>query len=350
MNAYDKESSGMDFGRVPMSKEMRDAMKDVPAGVYGKDVPAALVRCLTKTFNKAGWEGAGDIGKVLTPVIERCKAAGHATLEALHQHVHNELCAITHNNPTFPAVLPIFVMYPNASRPDQIGSGVLIQIGDDKFFLTAAHVSDQEEDGTILIPGRRGLIEPTGYFARMRKPASGRREDDKMDIAYYRLSDECVADMDAECLFLERPDVNLEGEPRLRLQYTFAGYPWRRGRVGKNTVEPDFATFSGMEATTADYIRLGLKRDRHIAVRFNRKKTFSQRQRRVVTSPLPDGVSGGGVFVWSEEALAKSPVRLPLAGVANGFIADENLLIATRLHAYVKCIFYKHPDIAQRCG
>jgi hypothetical protein len=57
-------------------------------------------------------------------------------------------------------------------------------------------------------------------------------------------------------------------------------------------------------------------------------------------------MSGGGVYVWSEEAMKTWPVRLPLVGIANEFIPEKSLLIATRLHVYVGCIFHNEPDLA----
>ncbi len=38
------------------------------------------------------------------------------------------------------------------------------------------------------------------------------------------------------------------------------------------------------------------------------------------------------------------PVRLPLAGIAIEFIPDRSLLIATRLHVFLNCIFHNEAD------
>ncbi len=102
---------------------------------------------------------------------------------------------------------------------------------------------------------------------------------------------------------------------------------------------------TGAEIKQTEYDSLGLNRSQHIVVRFNRERSFSERHMRVVVSPLPNGMSGGGVYAWSEEALKTWPVRLPLHGIINGFIQDKDLLIATRLHVYIRCIFHSCPHL-----
>src|SRR5206468_8756036 len=96
------------------------------------------------------------------------------------------------DNPTFSAVVPIILSPSDAKGPEVIGSGVLIRIINRTFLLTAAHATDQRTDGTLLIPGRKGFVEITGCFSAMRVPASGRRVDDRLDVAYYCLDDDCL--------------------------------------------------------------------------------------------------------------------------------------------------------------
>jgi hypothetical protein len=180
----------------------------------------------------------------------------------------------------------------------------------------------------------------------MRLPPSGRRSDDKLDVAYFWLDNDCVGNLDLRCRVLERQDVCLEAEPARRTTYTLAGFPWRKCKISGHSIETDFNTFSGFEAKKSEYDGLGLTRSSHIVIRFHRKRTFSSRYKKVVVSPLPSGMSGGGVYVWSEEALKTWPVRLPLVGIANEFVPSKSLLIATRLCVYVRCIFHNQPDLA----
>jgi hypothetical protein len=179
----------------------------------------------------------------------------------------------------------------------------------------------------------------------MKVPASGLREHDKLDVAYFCLDDDCANELHPRLKVLSRAQVTLEKEPVHRLQYTFAGYPWRKSIVRGNCVETNSWTFTGMEVRKDSYQGLGLNRKEHIAIRFNRKRALHDRKREQMVAPLPHGMSGGGVYAWTDSALAASPVRLPLAGIANQFIPDRALLIATRLHVYINCICHEYPDL-----
>jgi hypothetical protein len=331
----------------PLPRKVAASIKGVPSGVRGEAIPSELLRHLKKTLHKIGADAVADYAQIFSPLKERLDADAKAgsLAEELGQ-VRSLLEAITRDNPTFSATIPIALDRPGTRRLELIASGVLVRIVDRTFLLTAAHVTDRQSEGTLLIPGQRGFMPANGYFSAMRLPASGRRSDDKLDVAYFLLDSDCVNDLHPHCTVLERPDVSLEADPPLLTYYTFAGYPWRKGRVGEGIVATDFRTFTGGEADKSEYKVLGLTRSRHIAIRFNRKRTFSQRLGRVITSPLPHGMSGGGVYVWNQEALKKWPVRLPLAGIATEFIPDRSLLVATRLRVYVRCIFHQEPDLA----
>jgi hypothetical protein len=331
----------------PLPKKAAASIKGVPSGVRGETLPTELLRHLKKTLHNIGADAVADYAQIFSPLKERLAAeAKPGSLAEELEQTRRVLEAITRDNPTFSATVPIVLERPDAQRPELIASGVLIRIVNRTFLLTAAHVTDRQSEGTLLIPGQQEFMPTNGYFSAMRLPSSGRRADDKLDVAYFLLDSDCAKDLHPRCTVLERRDVSLEAEPPLRTEYTFAGYPWRKSRVSEGLVATDFQTFTGGEADKSEYEALGLSRSRHIAIRFNRKRTFSQRLGRVVTPPFPHGMSGGGVYVWSQEALKHWPVRLPLAGIVTEFIPDRSLLVATRLRVYVRCIFHNEPELA----
>ena len=336
---------------LPLPKKAAASIKGVPSGLRGENLPSELVRALKRTLQNIGADAAADLAQIFSPLRKQWAAQGKAAslAEELEQ-AKESLCSITSGNPTFSATVPIVLERAGAQRPELIASGVLVRIVNRTFLLTTAHVADLQNEGTLLIPGQRGFIPPNGYVSSMRLPASGRRTDDKLDVAYFWLDQDCVNDLHADCTVLERQDVSLEAEPLLHTIYTFAGYPWRRGRVSEGSVATDFTTFSGIEAKPSEYKALGLLRSRHIAIRFHRRRTFSVRLGRVITSPLPHGMSGGGVYAWSQESLQTWPVRLPLVGIVSEGVPERSLLIATRLHVYIGCIFYNQPDLAAIVG
>lgn len=76
------------------------------------------------------------------------------------------------------AICPIFIEKTDSEAVEQIGSAVLVEIEGTLFLLTAAHVSDRQEIGTLLIPGSSGLISPHGHFAHISVAAGKTRNND----------------------------------------------------------------------------------------------------------------------------------------------------------------------------
>jgi len=346
-NSTESEVENRSFSDLPFPRKMAAAIRDMPLSLMQGKPPHELTQALKKTFRNVGDDFAADHAKIHSPLMQRFQEEfqGISFADAF-QHWSRMLNEIMCSNPTFSATVPVVLERFDTKKLEVIGSGVLIRIMNRTFLLTAAHVIDQQEDGTLLMPGKQGFMPMNGRFSSMRLPASGRRSDDKLDVAYCWLDNDCAAKLDSCCMVLEREDVSLEAKPDRRTEYTFAGFPWRKTNVTEGRVETNSQTLTGIEAKTSEYETMGLSRSLHIAIRFHRRRTFHQGTRRVGTAPLPHGMSGGGVYAWTEEALRTSPVRLPLIGIANTYIPERSLLIATRFHVYVGCIFHNQPDLA----
>lgn len=194
--------------------------------------------------------------------------------------------------------------------------------------LTAAHIIDWKNEGDLLIPGPQTFRPLSGLFCSGPLPDSGRR-DDKLDVGFVILDAACAADLEQGQL-LTRENAWLEA-PTGTLGYTFAGYPLRTARADRGGIATRFGTCTGFEIEPEAYVGLGLERRHHIAIRFRGKQSFHLRERRIRAACSPKGMSGGGVFAWTKDALEKWPICLPLAGVATEFHPEKDILVATRL-------------------
>jgi hypothetical protein len=329
-----------------LPKKVAAAVKDIPLAELGRKMPDELARYLEKIRQKVGVDLEADISKAFSHLKNHsADEFQEGSIAKMRAQDGDMEAAILHDNPTFAATVPVALDRFNTHKSELIGSGVMIRICNRTFLLTAAHVADFKSEGAIMIPGRDGFMSPGGYYHTMNLPASGNRDDDKLDVAYVCLDNDCADNLHSDCRILGHQDLSLEIEPIRRGVYTFAGFPWRKGKVKDGAIETDFSTMSGSEVQKSEYEALGLNRTHHIVIRFNRERSFSERYKRVVVSPLPSGMSGGGVYAWSEEALKARPVRLPLFGIANEFVPDKDLLVATRLHVYIRCILHSYPEL-----
>src|SRR6266511_981419 len=81
-------------------------------------------------------------------------------------------------------------------RPKLAGTGTLLDFGKARFLVTAAHVIDHDAASVIqpyFFDGSKLTELPTG-FVHTPMPASGTREDDRIDISFLRL-DNATADL-----------------------------------------------------------------------------------------------------------------------------------------------------------
>lgn len=338
------------FADLALPKKVLASIQDVPAGTKKKNLPKLFVRYLEKIIDDVGWDYGPQHARVFAPLHKHASETFKGgSLAEEDRHLQETLRSVVKDNPTTSATVPIVWESPDGETADQIGSGVLIRIADRVFLLTAAHVLNYRDDGHYLMPSEGGYRPIIGKCTFTSKSTFGRRSHNEFDIAFVWLDESCASRLDRDYLILDRPDVFLE-TPSERFEYTFAGFPWRRTRVEERCIEPNLTTMSGIEAKQSEYAALNLDAKFFIVMRFHRRRAFSFRLNKPIKGPLPDGMSGGGAYIWSEDALKNWPVRLPLAGIINYFIQEKNLLIATRLHVFIQWIFQKYPDLAAVAG
>jgi hypothetical protein len=244
------------------------------------------------------------------------------------------------------SVCPVFIERPTSGVIEQIGSGVLAEIQGELFLLTAAHVTDYEHIGRILIPGIQGLIAPHGYFAHLAIAAGSKRLDDNLDIAYYRLDQAILNELHPRFKPLKREDVALFDSLTEGDIYSFSGYPHRKSRIRGNRIETEIFSYTGCAVDDKTYQKLGYDPRMHVVIRFERKHAYARDGFRI-TPPLPHGISGGGVFAWRKDAfLSGDAEERRLVGIAHTYHTAQNCLVGTRLNAYVSCIFRNNPALA----
>ena len=214
------------------------------------------------------------------------------------------------------------------------------------FLLSAAHVTDYEDLGRILIPGNQGLVAPHGYFAHLAVAGGSTRLTDNIDIAYYRLNREIRNDLNTNFKPLHRQDVAIFDSLTEGDIYTFCGYPYRKTRLRQDTIETQIFSYTGCVVDDKTYQTLGYDPRMHIVIKFERKHAYSRDGFRI-TPPLPHGVSGGGVFAWRKDAfVGGNAEERRLVGIAHTYHSSQNSLAGTRLNAFLSCIFRNNPALA----
>ena len=238
------------------------------------------------------------------------------------------------------AVRPIYLQ----NSPDQfelLGSSVLIRIASQSFLITAAHVMDIAKEKPLFITGTDSLINPEAQFYSTRKPLSGDRKDDKLDLAVVPLDEDIVNKLEHSCLFLGLDGIDTAERSEPHSYYITIGYPGTKQPKQKgNQLDYIPMTLGTIEVSVGKYQHYGINPNTNLLLRFNKKKVHSKL--RLETAPNPHGMSGGGVWrVDSPSDCAR------LVAIQHEYLDREHLILATKIGLCFDVIGYHFPNLRQ---
>jgi hypothetical protein len=230
--------------------------------------------------------------------------------------------------PQFSAVVPVSRQC-GPGRIELYGPALVAHLYGEWLLLTAAHVLDELESNWIFIGGNAGLIEvPNRYFCS-EKPG-GNRENDLIDIGFVPMADDLGAKLDNAVRPIRETD--LAGDSHDPGPVVFFGYPWRKSNPEGPYLSPEAVHYTGSQLSDAELAENGFNPAINIAKGFHRKKSAhgtGQRQ----TAPLPEGISGGGIFLLPKSYRGQSTVTgdFLLIGISHRWSERESLLVGTRI-------------------
>lgn len=247
------------------------------------------------------------------------------------------------------AVFPIFVSGEDHNGLEQVGSGVAIEIGEQLFALTAAHVTDYTHgNGALFMPAVDRIDQMTGGISFNPAQDGRPRTDDRIDVGYYRLSDDWRAKLHPNIKPLSLDDLLLTDTLETGDHFTFVGYPWRKGKSYAGVKETELLTYTGHASATDIYKKLGCDRSQNVLIRMRRKRTHSTLYNAQQTAPHPQGISGGAVISWPQDIIDRAdPLKLKLAAISHTYHEREHCMAGTRIIPYLMGIVQNNPELAK---
>lgn len=192
----------------------------------------------------------------------------------------------------YAAVRPVCIP-DDHSRPEQIGTCVLIEIGARHFLAAAAHVFDHGTRGNLHVAADGVFVELKGSLIRS-VPPTGRRRDDKFDIGFLEITGDVAANLgDVRYCTSDRLDVDDPADSSV--VYAIIGYPHRLTTLDviNRKHKPALIAFTTMVDPEA-FDLLKLTRGVNLPLQFVPKKMRSGGQ--VKRPPKVEGISGGAVM------------------------------------------------------
>lgn len=224
-------------------------------------------------------------------------------------------------------------------RPALHGTGFFVEVGSEKFLISAAHVMDTARDRGLYFyssPSVRRHL--TGQL--LRTGSKEKRDIDLIDIGVLKLNGGAAPPYpDVRKYAMDVSYLKPKYRPRTGRGYVLIGFPGTKSRtdpaVGTVEVGPHAFRLSPIEE--GDYGRHGVSPDTHIVLQLDLKRGFdaSGKHRHF---PKPQGMSGSPIIVLYEHEGEDDPRVFPVVGVATTYRKRDRVLIGTDIGFVVDAI------------
>lgn len=226
------------------------------------------------------------------------------------------------------AVCPVYGIEGYKAAP--VGSGFLLRIKDDVFFITAAHVLHERHDCTLHIPGPGKPIplEGTAYGTGLLRATM--TPDFQHDLAFLQLKPD-LHDQITGSRILTPEDLAVNDLKASGTLYGFVGFPAEINQPSSDRKLQRSSVYYGCQpAAKSAYDWLGYDERTHFVAEFDRSKVVDGRGR-VVEGPSPRGMSGGPVWNLGKIPDAMAGRTKPaVIGVMIEWWEDKHWLVGLR--------------------
>lgn len=205
-----------------------------------------------------------------------------------------------------------------------IGTSVIVNLFDNLFLITAAHVIED-----ISLPKQYVLIKDE--YVNL-KTAFNCIKDKNKDLAYLKLDNELSNIFYSNFIPIEQADIS-QNEKK-SMHYGFMGFPKSKVKGIYGTSKFDFTPymFYDVEVEKDIYSNLNFDQNTHIIINFNQKESFDRIEEKIIP-PSPKGISGGSV--WEINDL-KTPEKNKLAGIGIEYRNKQfKVLICTKIKEFI---------------
>lgn len=237
------------------------------------------------------------------------------------------------------SLVPIFIEHLRTGKLEQVGTGIFTEFQGMPFLFTAAHVTDIAEHGSLMVPTKNGISEINGYMAYVDLLPESRRDDDTVDVAYFRLDSGFARSLTAyfKPLHQSRFDIIHDvAEPGI---YSVCGYPVSKASQKNGVFSSEFASYRGLSASPEIYSELELSNESSIIITFRKKNAISPLDGKKMNPLSPRGVSGGGIFSWpAGHELSNDWSLTRLVGIFHTYKERKSLMIGTSLMSVVMAV------------
>lgn len=192
------------------------------------------------------------------------------------------------------AVVPIYHISNKRAKLEQIASGVIININDEYFILSASHVFDQIGNYALCLGVEYGkeIVQLPGERFSSLRGESGTHLDDIIDASVYHIQGNIPESLKKLSITIEDFDIEQNDNPK-DLVYLASGFRVKKSNTVGNAVYSKREAFPSCEISNSEYDVLNLDPNVHIILSFAEQVLIDGRWQ---LSPTPRGFSGGAII------------------------------------------------------
>jgi hypothetical protein len=218
-----------------------------------------------------------------------------------------------------------------------------VRIEDLFFLLTAAHVLDHARTTIVRVGVGDAIMEIQGRSFTTQLPASGRRADDKVDLAVFVPEmEDWPALAPGDYITLDHVLRRIDARPGQI--HIVAGFPRtvQPRRILEGRYSPQAITHAGASADPARLEEALVAPEWRLVVDFDKDQVETAEG--TVTAPDPYGMSGCGI--WYTPTLFDEPDPKPLlAGIAIEWRREHRVIVGTRALLGFAQIARQYPEL-----
>jgi len=211
----------------------------------------------------------------------------------MHDAIDENPSPTVPNGPQLPElgkfIFPFTKPASDRDQPIVTGTGILLAADRQHFVATAAHVLDQDDEATIYLPDGVILEVDRTAVVSTALPPSGRRGDDKIDLAVFRLTEAQARGLAAKNIqVIPTAWWAVDDVPDARRRYVFTGFPDTRTRVNRarQTIAPGGISANCLVVSAPEIEALGCHEATHIGVRYDRERMADDKELALPVKPL----------------------------------------------------------------
>jgi hypothetical protein len=227
------------------------------------------------------------------------------------------------------------------NNPESHGSGVFIEIDQNYFLITAAHVIEGQENDIYIGIGEHEALKLGGDLIVNALPAGRHRDKDKIDIAILRLNQETINKLSGKYSFIRQSELGVNHELKLLPMYISVGFPATKSKYNrvKDEIKSKPFIYTTMPASTETYSKLKCDLFTNIIVHYDKKRVKNYKTGLFNTGPDPYGISGSGLwFIPPQLEMPGQDVNKKLVGIATEWSENKKYWICTRIDIFTEMI------------